>query len=243
MEEKQKREKKLATREMSESERPVVVTEEEQRLEDFVDTLLIDPEETSARKSTPPKKKKTDEGPSRFPQVKPTRISKPPVPPQRIRPFQDLYDKLVKDIGVLKEKRKKNKELHAYVTEQSKYIRFQQHGIEKLYIMMKKICAKVEIEPMFSFAEIFDFEAFEEEETNRKKKEAEAKKRRLESTEKVTEGDDSDEEEMDRDEMPSRFIDWGLEEEVMYKQEDGETFSPQHPEWFRREREKLPDFY
>ncbi|MFS7988169.1 hypothetical protein Hanom_Chr11g01031481 [Helianthus anomalus] len=84
---------------MSESERPVVVTEEEQRLEDFVDTLLIDPEETFASKSTPPKKKNTYEGPSRFPQVKPTRISKPLVPPQRIRPFQDLYDKLVKDIG------------------------------------------------------------------------------------------------------------------------------------------------
>ncbi|MFS7988170.1 hypothetical protein Hanom_Chr11g01031491 [Helianthus anomalus] len=133
--------------------------------------------------------------------------------------------------------------MHAYVTEQSKFIRFQQHGIEKLYRMMKKICAKIEIEPMFSFAEIFDFEAFKEEETKRKEKEAEAKKRRLESTEKVTEGDESDEEEMDRDEMPSRFIEWGLEEEIMYEQEDGETFSPQHPEWFRREREKLPDFY
>ncbi|MFS7890140.1 hypothetical protein Hanom_Chr00s000007g01615271 [Helianthus anomalus] len=251
MEEKQKREKKLARREMSESERPVVVTEEEQRLEDFVDTLLIDPEETSASKLTPPKKKKTDEGPSRFPQVKPIRISKPPVPPQRIHPFQDLFDKLVKDIGAgpakeicilkhqvndtnilrekLKEQRKKNREMHAYVTEQTKYVRFQQHGIEKLYRMMKKI--------------FFDFEAFKEEETKRKEKEAEAKKRRLESIEKVTEGDDSDEEEMDRDEMPSRFIEWWLEEEVMYEQEDGETFTPQHPEWFRREREKLPDFY
>ncbi|MFS7945774.1 hypothetical protein Hanom_Chr06g00528131 [Helianthus anomalus] len=109
--------------------------------------------------------------------------------------------------------------------------------------MMKKICAKIEIEPMFSFTEIFDFQAFKEEETHRKKKEAEAKKRRLESTEKVTEGDDSDEEEMDRDEMPSRFIEWGLEEEVIYEQENGETLTPQHPEWFRREREKLPDFY
>ncbi|MFS7999596.1 hypothetical protein Hanom_Chr12g01168231 [Helianthus anomalus] len=99
MQEKEKREKKLARREMSESERPVVVTEEEQTLEDFVDKLLTDPEETSVSKSTPPKKKSTDEGPSRFPQVKPTRISKPPVPPQRIRPFQDLHDKLVKEIG------------------------------------------------------------------------------------------------------------------------------------------------
>ncbi|MFS7914660.1 hypothetical protein Hanom_Chr02g00156171 [Helianthus anomalus] len=99
MEERQKREKKLARREMSESERPVVVTEEEQALEDFVDTLLTDPEETSASKSTLPKKKSTDEGPCRFLQVKPTRISKPPVPPQRIRPFQELYDKIVKEIG------------------------------------------------------------------------------------------------------------------------------------------------
>ncbi|MFS7911788.1 hypothetical protein Hanom_Chr02g00122211 [Helianthus anomalus] len=60
---------------------------------------------------------------------------------------------------------------------------------------------------------------------------------------KVTEGDESDEEEVDRDEMPSRFIEWGLEKEVTYELEDGETITPQHPEWFRKEREKLPDFY
>ncbi|MFS7968628.1 hypothetical protein Hanom_Chr09g00799851 [Helianthus anomalus] len=99
MQEKEKREKRLERREMSESERPVVVIEEEQTLDDFVDTILTDPEEISASKSTPPKKKSTVEGPSKFPQVKPTRISKPPVPPQRVRPFQDLYDKLVKEIG------------------------------------------------------------------------------------------------------------------------------------------------
>ncbi|MFS8027755.1 hypothetical protein Hanom_Chr16g01502431 [Helianthus anomalus] len=109
--------------------------------------------------------------------------------------------------------------------------------------MMKKSCAKIEIEPMFSFVEIFDFEAFKEEETNRKTKEFEAKKRRLESTERVTEGDDNDEEEVDRDDMPSRFIEWGLEEEVTYEQEDRETLTPQHPEWFKKEREKLHDFY
>ncbi|XP_022007559.1 uncharacterized mitochondrial protein AtMg00810-like [Helianthus annuus] len=67
--------------------------------------------------------------------------------------------------------------------------RFQQHGIEKLYRMMKNICAKIEIEPMFPFSEIFDFEAFKEEEAKRKKKETETKKRHLESTEKVTKGD------------------------------------------------------
>ncbi|MFS8008774.1 hypothetical protein Hanom_Chr14g01276851 [Helianthus anomalus] len=96
---------------------------------------------------------------------------------------------------------------------------------------------------MFSFAEIFDFDTFMEEETTRKAKEAEANKRRLESTEKVSEGDESDEEEVDRDDMPAKFIEWGLEEEVVYEQEDGKIFSPQHPEWFRKEREKLPDFY
>ncbi|MFS8027756.1 hypothetical protein Hanom_Chr16g01502441 [Helianthus anomalus] len=99
MEEKQMREKKLARRQMAESERPIVVTEEEEGLEDFIDTLLINPEEPSASKSPLPKKKKTDEGSSKHPQVKPTRISKPPVPPQRICSFQDQYDKLVKDIG------------------------------------------------------------------------------------------------------------------------------------------------
>ncbi|MFS7905626.1 hypothetical protein Hanom_Chr01g00049901 [Helianthus anomalus] len=252
MQEKEKREKRLERREMSESERPVVVTEEEQTLDDFFfDTLLTDPEEISASKSTPPKKKSTGEGPSRFPQVKPTRISKPPVPPQRIGPTSAkeicLLKNQVNDTNILREKlkdqRKKNREMHAYVTGQSQYIRFQQHGIEKLYKMMKKICAKIEIEPMFSFAYIFDFEAFKEEEANWKKKEAETKKHRLESTEKVTEGDESDEEEIDRDEMPAKFIEWGLEEEVMYEQEDGKTFTPQHPEWFKKEREKLPDFY
>ncbi|MFS8022320.1 hypothetical protein Hanom_Chr16g01438101 [Helianthus anomalus] len=35
----------------------------------------------------------------------------------------------------------------------------------------------------------------------------------------------------------------GVRREVVYEQEDGEMFTPQHPEWFRKEREKLPDFY
>ncbi|MFS7968161.1 hypothetical protein Hanom_Chr09g00794221 [Helianthus anomalus] len=169
---------------MIESERPVVVLEEEQTLDDFVDTLLIDPNEISTNKSTPPKKKPTDEGSSRVPLVKPTRISKPPVPPQRARPFQELYDKLVKETGPsaakdicllknqvndtnnlrekLRDQRKMNKEMNAYVAKQSKFIRFQQMAIEKLYRIMKSICAKLEIEPMFSFAEIFDFDTFME---------------------------------------------------------------------------------
>ncbi|MFS7926511.1 hypothetical protein Hanom_Chr04g00297891 [Helianthus anomalus] len=197
---------------MSASERPVVVSEEEQTLDDFVDTLLIDPNEVSTSKSTPPKKKPTEEGSSRVPLVKPTRISKPPVTPQRVRTFQEHYDKLVKETGPsvakeicllknqvnntnilrekLKDQRKKNKEMNAYVAKQSKFIRFHQMGIEKLYRMMRSMCAKMEIEPMFSFEEFFNFDAFIEEETTRKAKEAEAKKRRLESTEKVTEGDE-----------------------------------------------------
>ncbi|MFS7929073.1 hypothetical protein Hanom_Chr04g00328281 [Helianthus anomalus] len=99
MQEKEKREKRLKRQEITESERPVMVSEEEQTLDDFVDMLLIDPNEISASKSTPPKKKPIDEGSSRVPLVKPTRISKPPVPPQRVRPFQELYDKLVKETG------------------------------------------------------------------------------------------------------------------------------------------------
>ncbi|MFS8003838.1 hypothetical protein Hanom_Chr13g01218591 [Helianthus anomalus] len=237
MQEREKREKSLKRQELSESERPVVVPEEVQSLNDFVDTLLIDPDEISASKKTPPKKMPTDEGPSRVPLVKPTRISKPPVPPQRVRLFQELYDKLVKETGpasakeifllknqvndtnILREKlkyqRKKNKEMNAYVAKQSKFIRFQQQGIEKLYIMIRSICDKIEIAHMFSFEEVFDFDAFIEEETTRKAKEVEAKKRLLESTEKVTEGDESDEEEIDRDEMPAKFIEWGLEKEVV----------------------------
>ncbi|MFS7966328.1 hypothetical protein Hanom_Chr09g00772511 [Helianthus anomalus] len=233
MQEREKREKSLKRQEMSESERPVVVTEEVQTLDDFIDTLLTDPDDISASKKTPPKKKPADEGPSRVPLVKPTRISKPTVPPQRVHPFQELYDKLVKETGPnstkeicllknqvndtnilrekLKDQRKKNKEMIAYVAKQSKFIIFQQQGIEKLYRMMKSICAKIEIGPMFSFAEVFDFDAFMEEEINRKAKEAEAKKRCLESTERVTEGDESNEEEIDRDEMSAKFIECGLE--------------------------------
>ncbi|MFS7938238.1 hypothetical protein Hanom_Chr05g00437041 [Helianthus anomalus] len=71
--------------------------------------------------------------------------------------------------------------MNAYVAKQSKFIRFQQHGIKKLYRMMKSICAKIEIEPMLSFAEVFDFDAFMEEETTIKANEAEAKKKRLDS--------------------------------------------------------------
>ncbi|MFS7925258.1 hypothetical protein Hanom_Chr04g00282521 [Helianthus anomalus] len=250
---------------MSESERPEVVAEEVQSLNDFVDTLIVDPNEIYASKSTPPKKKTTEEESPRVPLVKPTRISRPPVPLQRVRPFQELYDKLIKEISPsiakeicllknqvndtnilrekLKDQRKKNKEMNAYMCKQSKFIRFQQMGIEKVYRIMRSMCAKMEIEPMFSFEEVFDFDVFIEEETTRKAKEAKAKKKRLESTERVTEGDESDEEEVDRDETHAKFIEWGLEEEVVYEQEDRKNFSPQHPEWFKKEREKLPDFY
>ncbi|MFS7962777.1 hypothetical protein Hanom_Chr08g00730501 [Helianthus anomalus] len=43
--------------------------------------------------------------------------------------------------------------------------------------------------------------------------------------------------------MPPRFVEWGLEEDVLYELEDGEKFTPQHPELFKKEHEKLPDFY
>ncbi|KAJ0827439.1 hypothetical protein HanRHA438_Chr17g0825731 [Helianthus annuus] len=131
----------------------------------------------------------------------------------------------------------------AYMAKQAKFIRFQQAGLEKLYRMMRGICEKTKIEPMFSFDEVFDFDAFIEAETARKEKEAEAKKRRLESVNKVSEGDESDEEEIDREDMPSKFIEWGLEDEVLYEQENGKTFAPEHPEWFKKERERLPDFH
>ncbi|XP_022024961.1 DNA ligase 1-like [Helianthus annuus] len=226
LQEKEKREKKLKQKEMSASERPETVAEEVQSLNDFVDTLIVDPDEISASK-----------GSSKVSPVKPTSISKPPVPPQRVRPFQELYDKLIKDTGPsvakeicllknqvndtnflrekIKDQRKKNKEMNAYMAKQSKFIRFQQAGLEKMYRMMRNMCEQMKVKPMFSFEEIFDFEAFMEEETTRKEKEAEAKKKRLESVEKVTEGNESDEEEVDRDDMPARFIEWGLEEEVL----------------------------
>ncbi|XP_021995836.1 uncharacterized protein LOC110893021 [Helianthus annuus] len=254
LQEKEKREKKLKRKEISASERPRTVTEEVQSLNDFVDAMIVDPEEASASK-----------GPSKVSPVKPTKISKPPVPPQRVRPFQELYDKLIKDTGPsvakeicllknqvndtnllrekIKDQRKKNKEMTAYMAKQSKFIRFQQAGLEKMYRMMRNMCEQMKVKPMFSFEEIFDFEGFVEEENTRKEKEAEAKKKRLESVDKVSEGNESDEEAVDRDDMPAKFLEWGLEDEVLYEQENGKTFAPEHPEWFKKEREQLPDFY
>ncbi|KAJ0450404.1 hypothetical protein HanHA300_Chr15g0555931 [Helianthus annuus] len=254
MQEKEKREKSLKRKEISSSEMPEVVPEETQNLNDFVDQILVDPDEAEA-----------DEGTSKVSPVKPTRISKPPVVPQRLRPFQDLYDRLIKDTGPsvakeicllknqvndtnilrekLKDQRKKNKEMKEYMAKQAKFVRFQQASLEKLYRMMRGICEKANIEPMFTFDEIFDFEAFIQEETARKEKEAEAKKKRLESVDKALEGNESEEEEADREVMPPTFVEWGLEDEVLYEQEDGKTFAPEHPEWFRKEREKLPDLH
>ncbi|MFS7954515.1 hypothetical protein Hanom_Chr07g00631391 [Helianthus anomalus] len=161
------------------------------------------------------KKRKTGEGPSKEVPDKPTRITPTQPAPRRQRPFQDLYDKLSKDIGTgpakeifllkhqvnetnvlrnkLKEQHKKNKELIAYVTEQTRFVRFQQSGMEKLYRIVRELCAKAEIEPMFSTTDIFDYEKFKVEEENRKAENAERKKRRLESAVDVNEDDESDE--------------------------------------------------
>ncbi|KAJ0570544.1 hypothetical protein HanHA300_Chr05g0179231 [Helianthus annuus] len=57
--------------------------------------------------------------------------------------------------------------------------------------------------------------------TLRLKKFQDKTKKRLESVEKVTEGDESDEEAVDRDDMPAKFLEWGLEDEVLYEQENG----------------------
>ncbi|MFS8008624.1 hypothetical protein Hanom_Chr14g01274961 [Helianthus anomalus] len=39
--------------------------------------------------------------------------------------------------------------------------------------------------------------------------------------------------------MPSKFIKWGLEEDI----DAGEEVAPKHPKRFKKEREKLPYFY
>ncbi|MFS7977430.1 hypothetical protein Hanom_Chr10g00903871 [Helianthus anomalus] len=115
--------------------------------------------------------------------------------------------------------------------------------MEMLYRILKAVFSKIDMEPMFSIAEVFNNKKFKEDEAKRKAEEAEIKKTRLKSAVNVTEGDESDEEEADRDEMPSKFVEWGLEDDVLCELEDGEEFSPQHPEWFKKEREKLLDFY
>ncbi|MFS8001056.1 hypothetical protein Hanom_Chr13g01185761 [Helianthus anomalus] len=161
MQEKEKREKRLKRKEISPSEMPETIPEEIQTKNDFVDNILVDPYEAQA-----------SQGPSKVSPVKPTRISKPPVVPQRLHPFQDLYDKLIIDIGPavakeicllknqvndtnilrekLKDQRKKNKDMTAYMAKQSKFIIFQQAGLEKIYRMMQGMCEKMKIEPMFT---------------------------------------------------------------------------------------------
>ncbi|KAJ0530079.1 hypothetical protein HanLR1_Chr10g0363021 [Helianthus annuus] len=266
VQEPEKRERRLKRREMTEFETPVVVTTEEEQLDAFVEDILVDPHETTPSKS-PSKKRKTWEGSSKDSPVKQTPITQPPPrqAPRRSRPFQDLYDRLSKDTGAgptkeicilkhqvndtnvlrekLKQQRKKNKELHAFVTEQTRFIRFQQDGMTKMYEMIKELYSKAEMEPRFSSEDLFRFDKFKEEEEKRKAENAERKERRLESTVNVNEDDESEEEEVDKDEMPARFVEWGLEDEVMYETDGGEEVAPQHPEWFKKEREKLSDFY
>ncbi|MFS7951976.1 hypothetical protein Hanom_Chr07g00601581 [Helianthus anomalus] len=130
--------------------------------------------------------------------------------------------------------------MNTYMAKQSKFIRFQQMGLEKMYRMMKNVCEQLKIKPMFSFDEIFDFEAFIQEETVRKEKESEGKKRRLESVEKATVGDESDEEEVDRDDMLARFIELGLEEEVLYEQENGKNFFSSASRMVQERKRKTP---
>ncbi|MFS7920755.1 hypothetical protein Hanom_Chr03g00228481 [Helianthus anomalus] len=43
--------------------------------------------------------------------------------------------------------------------------------------------------------------------------------------------------------MPSNFVELGLKEDVLCDTDGGEEVAPEHPEWFKKEREKLPDFY
>ncbi|MFS8034575.1 hypothetical protein Hanom_Chr17g01582771 [Helianthus anomalus] len=94
--------------------------------------------------------------------------------------------------------------------------------MEKMYRLIRELCAKAEVQPMFSATDIFDYKKFNVEEDNRKSEEAERKKRRLESAVNVNEDDERDEEEVDRDEMLTRFVEWGLEEEVLYETEEGD---------------------
>ncbi|MFS7961554.1 hypothetical protein Hanom_Chr08g00716481 [Helianthus anomalus] len=73
-----------------------------------------------------------------------------------------------------------------------------------MYRILKAVCSKIDMEPMLSISEVFDYEKFKEGEEKRKAEEVETKNRCLESTVNVTEGDESDEEEVDRDEMGFR---------------------------------------
>ncbi|MFS7997514.1 hypothetical protein Hanom_Chr12g01142681 [Helianthus anomalus] len=85
---------------MTASETPVIVTSEQERMDEFVDQLLVDPDEEVPIKSPPQNKKKTGEGSSRDVPTKPTPITQSQQAPRRACPFQELYDKLSKDMEV-----------------------------------------------------------------------------------------------------------------------------------------------
>ncbi|MFS7913273.1 hypothetical protein Hanom_Chr02g00139931 [Helianthus anomalus] len=75
------REWRLKRREMTESEIHVVVTAEEEQLNQFMEGLFADPEESSERKSPAHKIRKTGEGSSEDVQAEPTAPTWEPPPP------------------------------------------------------------------------------------------------------------------------------------------------------------------
>ncbi|MFS7952305.1 hypothetical protein Hanom_Chr07g00605431 [Helianthus anomalus] len=143
----------------------------------------------------------------------------------------------------LKEQRKKNKELHGFVSEQSKFLRFQHKGMIKMHEMLQRRKRGSNLELKYLGEDLFNFDNFKEKEEKSRAAEATKKKKRLESVVDVKEEGDNEEEEVDRYEIPTMFVEWGLEDEVIYETDGGEEVAPQHPKWFKKEREKFPDFY
>ncbi|MFS7913272.1 hypothetical protein Hanom_Chr02g00139921 [Helianthus anomalus] len=113
----------------------------------------------------------------------------------------------------------------------------------KMHEMLQELYATANLEPKYTGEDLFNFDKFKEEEEKRKATDAAKKKKRLESAVDVSEDDDIEEEEVERYVIPTKFVEWGLEDEVVYETEGCEEVAPQQPEWFKKEREKLSDFY
>ncbi|MFS7935953.1 hypothetical protein Hanom_Chr05g00409661 [Helianthus anomalus] len=88
-----------------------------------------------------------------------------------------------------------------------------------MHEMLQKLYAIANMKQKYSFEDLFNFEKFKEEEKKRKAAEVAKKKKRLESAVDVNDEGDSEEEEVERYEMPAKFVECGLEEEVTYETE------------------------
>ncbi|MFS7938700.1 hypothetical protein Hanom_Chr05g00442871 [Helianthus anomalus] len=103
----------------------------------------------------------------------------------------------------------------------------------KMYEMPQETYNIAVMDPKY-YEDLFNFDKFKKEEKKLKVEVAAAAKKKKLVGMVVDDdlGGESEEEKVDRDEMPPGFMEWGLEEDVVYEAEDGEVVSLEYPEWF-----------